>query len=192
MAGFVKSMIPAVAAFVEERRTHCDPHAEDPTSYGRRQLAAPVVPAPATPALSRCASLASTAGTAELSLGVPSQASSLGEDSGSERGGVARSGSMRRLGAMMLASGVAIALARTASTGNLPAARESGRPAGHGARGSGGGAAPGASRHHHSGQRRHGAGHAHGPSHRGAMGSSADTPPRPRRRQHATPAPVQA
>ena len=104
MASFVKGMIPAVQRFVEERRQRCLPFAEDPASFGCRQLA-PASPPPA-PAqeeaacgLTRCASVLSTA-----SCGGSESGCSL-EDSASERGGMPRTSSMRRLGAMMLASG---------------------------------------------------------------------------------------
>lgn len=207
MAGFVKGMIPAVQSFVAERRQRCGPTEEDPASFGRRVLApaAPLDLAPRSPAaapgLPRCGSLASCGPvsasasfcdlTAAAGCARTASDASLACDSaslaGSDRsvrseGAVPRNSSMRRLGAMMLASGVAIALARTASTGSLPPPSPSGRAGGSASRsqahGKRHGPAGSGSRHH--GQRRHA-------SH-GARGS--DAPPRPRRQQQ--PAPVDA
>jgi hypothetical protein len=191
MAGFVKGMIPAVQAFVAERRQRCGPHAEDRASFGFRQLAlpapaaAPLSPAPSS-SLLRSASLASTAGSLDWSsrgsafvggearrpARSASGASLVGDDSASELGSsLARSPSMRRLGAMMLASGVAIALARTASVPSLPAAaagassRRAGGSGSHvaaagssasGRHGSGSSPHGHHGKRHGSGQRRHG------------------------------------
>lgn len=196
MAGFVKGMIPAVQRFVAERRERCAPTSEDPDSFGRRVLvvppsalealpAAPASPA-ATPGLPRRGSLGSCDFSPADCARTGSDAASLAGSDRSVRSdgvlfGVPRGSSMRRLGAMMLASGVAIALARTASTGSLPPAAPSGRyGAGssatrgqaqgkrHGSSGSGG-----SSRHH--GQRRH--------SSHGARGGADEAAARRRRRQ---------
>jgi hypothetical protein len=144
MAGFVKGMIPAVQRFVAERRARCAPRAEDPASFGRRQLA------PAPLHLARSASLLSAASSCDSS-----SVCSL-EDSASERslgsGGASlhRSGSIRRLGAMMLASGVAIALARSAGSPAAPAPAPGSRH-GHAKK-------HGGSRQHHGGHARRGEG----------------------------------
>ena len=197
MAGFVKSMIPAVERFVADRRLRCEPYAEDPASFGRRQMAL----------LPRTASLGSQGSCGLSACGSESVCSQ--DDSASDRslgggGSMKRSGSMRRLGAMMLASGVAIAIARTASGGSLAPPP----PSGHGHGGSSG--------RHSAGGKRHGSGHSGsgghqrhsqgGSRHHGSQGSHSsyrvlyrsrsEMPPRPRRRQAeeeaAQPAAVQA
>lgn len=178
MAGFVKGMIPAVQRFVAERRTRCGPTEEDPSSFGRRVLApsatqldalpaAPRSPV-GTPALPRSASLAAAsytdlracARTASDASLMSDTASLAGSDRSVRSEGAAHSTSMRRLVAVMLASGVGIALARTASTSSLPppnshAGTSGSRSHTHGKR-----HAPGGSRHHsqrrHAGQGRHG------------------------------------
>ncbi|KAL4422444.1 hypothetical protein ABPG75_008641 [Micractinium tetrahymenae] len=132
--------------------------------------------------LGAAAGCARTASDASLAC---DSASLAGSDRSvrSEGAGMARTSSMRRLGAMMLASGVAIALARTASTGSLPPASpgSGGHSHAHGKRyGPAGG---GSGRHH--GQRRHaGQGGSHGHAARGGAG---EAPPRPRRRQQPVP-----
>jgi hypothetical protein len=200
MAGFVKSMIPAVERFVADRRLRCEPYAQDPASFGRRQVA--LLPGGGgAPSLARTASLGSQ-GSCGLSV-CGSESVCSQEDSASDRslGGMKRSGSMRRLGAMMLASGVAIAIARTASGGSLtPPPQAAHAHAGPSGRHSAGGKRHGGGSHsgssHGSGHQRHSQGGSrHHGSHRGLHRSRSEMPPRPRRRQaeeEPQPAAVQA
>lgn len=114
MAGFVKGMVPAVEAFVAERRQRVQPFAEDPSSFGRRLLTSSPAPPqlPTTPLTADKAAGAAANGpcyASELSTAGSESGYSF-EDSASERsrGGacpLSRPSSMRRLGAMMFASG---------------------------------------------------------------------------------------
>lgn len=189
MAGFVKGMIPAVQRFVAERRLRCDPHADDLASFGRRQLAR----APLTAALETAGSIART-GSGLSSASCSSESGYSMDDTASERSAsgisaaanrMSRSGSMRRLGAMMLASGVAIALASTATTSSLaapPGAAGSGSGRhGSGKRHAGSSGAGSQQQSHQHGKHPHG----HGHGHRNHGHSRHHDAPRPRRRQQA-------
>jgi hypothetical protein len=129
MAGFVKKMVPYVPAFVAERRTRAGPFEDDPGAYG---LAAG---AGRMQHVSSQVSVASAATREEAGSvrGGP-------EDSASDRSGATpRSPSVRRLGLMLLASGVAVAVAsRTAASSgrtgtNKPHHNHHGRGHKHGA-----------------------------------------------------------
>ena len=152
MAGFVKSMVPEVQRFVAERRQRCSPEQEDPQCYGAR--------APLRAAYLSSASSASSLGAGGLTDSAWSaSASEAGaDDSASERaaGGssrMQRSSSLRRLGYMVVASGVAIAIARTASGGPAPASSSGGGGSSDGKASREGGG-------HHS-HNKHGHNHAH-------------------------------
>ncbi|KAI3429771.1 hypothetical protein D9Q98_010084 [Chlorella vulgaris] len=190
MAGFVKGMVPAVEAFVAERRQRVQPFAEDPSSFGRRLLTSSPAPPqlPTTPLTADKAAGAAANGpcyASELSTAGSESGYSF-EDSASERsrGGacpLSRPSSMRRLGAMMFASGVAIAIARTASTSSLNAAPGSGTGRHSSKR-------HGSASHHgkQHGGRNHGGSHHHSGS-GGSQSRRLHGAPRPRRSQHDLP-----
>lgn len=162
MAGFVKSMVPWMSRFVQERRLRCAPQDEDAASYGRR---APLRALPATDdgaattPLVRSGSLASSrgGGSSASNTSLADSAYAGSEDGSSvDTGRVQRSASMRRLGLAMVASGVAYAIARTASGSALGVGAPAPASAGANSAGGGGKAASGGSGHHH--KRRHGSG----------------------------------
>jgi hypothetical protein len=201
MPGFVSKVPAAMRAYVDARRAGGAP-APPPAPPPLPPRAAPAAPAsggspPWPPALSRAPSAASVASFAASDA---SASSSFLDDSASERSGrVPRAPSMRSLGYMLLASGVAIALSRSASAPGLAAAAEEEASS----------AAPKRSprsRHGHAGQlslaalrQRHGKRHGHGHGHghgpragRAAGGEGAAAAPLPPAHRRAHPAPERA
>jgi hypothetical protein len=205
MPAFVSKVPAAMRAYVDVRRAGGAP-SPSPAAAPPPPRAAPAAPAgggppPRPPALSRApsaASVASAASAASFAASDASAPSSFLDDSASERSGRApRAPSMRSLGYVLLASGVALALSRSASAPGLAAAAEEEAAA----------AAPKRSprgRHGHAGQlslaalrqrhgKRHGHGHGHGPrAGRAAGGEGASSAPLPPARRRAHPAPERA
>eukprot|EP00887_Chlorella_sp_A99_P003282 scaffold9.g3282.t1 len=188
MASFVKSMVPEVQRFVAERRARCDPSAEDPQAYGARAplRALPLGrcpseggPCPGLDAAGRAASLSSAAsslGPEDSAYGSDGERAAPAPAAGaaarlarspSAPADMQRSPSMRRLGYVMVASSVAYAIARTASSSNLSGGGGAAPAAGGRRHGGGGGkAAPGAGGTHGGAHKHRGHGQKHGGGHR--------------------------
>ncbi len=108
MAGFVGKMVPEVKEFVKERRSRCGPYQQDPQAYG----------AGLTPLMRSGSSTPSTPKAGAGGSGIVEDGGVSAPASPSTpppSGGMLRSPSVRGFGYMLLASGVALALARTSS-----------------------------------------------------------------------------
>lgn len=105
MGGFVSNMVPHMNAFVQERRTRCNPYETDPHAYGHS----------IRPKFPQCmrrqgsqGDISSTSAHGALSECEPSD------------GGLHRSKSVRSISCMVLATGIAWAVSRHGQSGHDP------------------------------------------------------------------------